>query len=201
MNPKECEQRLMEFVQKLNPILNPIGFVFEISGSGVASGGPFAAGYYANGEKKVGLIYRAIAGLGAVIYEYRQTGISHSDLMHYLGKVEISKLGYDKNKFSSFSKDDESIFDALVYDIQNFGMGFLTSNDEQFSETVKTVSKNQNAFPDSKIMDGIIIGMIVGGITGFVFQNLGWGVFIGFVIGLIGGVLFDLRKDKKFSGE
>lgn len=201
MNPKECEQWLIEFTQKLNPFLNPLGFVFEISGSGVSSGGEFAAGFYVNGDKKIGLIYRAITGLGSVNYEYHQMAISHSNLMSHLGKYEVSKLKYDTNKFSSYSKDGGSVHDALVYDIQNFGMTFLVSSDELFEKTLKETAKTHKVISDSKMMDGIIIGMVVGGAIGFMVQSLGWGVFIGFIIGLVGGIYFDLQKDKKITGK
>ncbi len=197
MNPKECEQLLIEFTQRLNPILNPLGFVFEYSGSGAASAGPFASGFYVNGEKKIGLIYRSIAGFGSVIYEYRQWGATHSDLMKHLGKQDESKLKYDEHKYLSYAKDGGSMFEALVYDIQNFGLEFLTNSDTQFGKILKEISKTHDNLPDDKILDGIIIGMIVGGAIGFFFQSLGWGVFIGLVIGLVGGIYVDLQSDKR----
>ena len=141
MKQDECKRRLLEGTQKLDPVLNPLGFVFEISGSGVASAGPFAAGFYKNGDKKIGFIYRSIAGLGAVIYEYGQAGVAHSDLMSYLGKHDASKLKYDTNRFSSYPKGGGNVFEALAYDIQNFSAEFLTSNDEQFENMLKEIAK------------------------------------------------------------
>jgi hypothetical protein len=203
MNPDECEEQLIEFTQRLNPVLNPLGFVFESSGSGVASAGPFAAGFYVNGEKKIGLIYRSIAGFGEVIYEYNQTGVSHSELMHYLGKQDESRLKYDTNKFLSYSKDSENVLDVLVYDIRNFEIEFLTSSNDQFSNTLKEISKirNKDFLPDSKIMESIVIGMLFGGTIGFMLQSLGWGIFIGFVIGLSGGMYVDIQRDRKNAGK
>ena len=160
MKEDKCKQRLIEGTQKLDPVLNPLGFVFEISESGVSSAGSFAAGFYKNGDKKIGLIYRSIAGLGAVIYEYRQSNISHSNLMHYLGKRDVSKLKYDTNKFLSYSKGGGNVFDALVYDIQNFGIEFLTYSDDQFDSTLKEIAKTPEPKDTSGRTKSILVGLV-----------------------------------------
>jgi len=131
MKEDQCKQRLIEGTQKLDPVLNPLGFVFEISEGGVSSAGSFAAGFYKNGNKKTGVIYRSVAGLGAVVYEYHPWSVVHSDLMRYLGKQDVSKLNYNTNRFASYPKGGGNVFDALVYDIQNFGAGFLTASDDR----------------------------------------------------------------------
>ena len=92
MKPEECQQQLVEITERLNPVLNPLGFVFEADGYAVSSGCLFASGFFVNGEKKIGLIYRSFSGLGSVNYECRQSAVSHSDLMLYLGKDYESKL-------------------------------------------------------------------------------------------------------------
>jgi F0F1-type ATP synthase assembly protein I len=202
MNAEECKQQLTEITDRLNPILNEIGYVFEHSGNGVSSGGSFASGYFVNGEKKIGLIYRAIAGLGSVNYEYGngEIGTSHSDLMRYLGKEDVSKLKYDASKWLSYSTDAGSVADALLYDIQNFSKDLLISTEEQFAETMKVVDKTSSITSDSQVMDGILIGMIIGGIVGYIFQSLGWGVFIGFIVGMVGGVYRDWLTTRKLTG-
>ena len=141
MNEKQCEQRLLAGTKKLDPVLNSLGFVFRISGRGISSPGPYATGFYEKGNKKIGLIYRSIsgsAGLGAVIYEDGQAGADHGTIMRYLGKKGFNKLRYDENRLSSYSYlAGGDVFDALAYDIQNFGVEFLTSSEDQFSTTLK----------------------------------------------------------------
>jgi hypothetical protein len=161
MKEDQCKQRLLEGTQKLDPVLNPLGFVFEISESGVSSAGSFAAGFYKNGDKKIGLIYRSIAGLGAVIYEYGRMSVTHSDLMGYLGKQDASKLKYNTNRFSSYSKGGENIFDALVYDTQNFGLEFLTSSEDQFSNTLQEIAKTPESQQTSRHTQWIWVGLIL----------------------------------------
>jgi hypothetical protein len=199
MNPKECERQLVEYSQKLDPVLNPLGFAFEISMSGVSSPGPFATGFYVNGDKKIGLIYRSGFGFGSVIYEYHQTSVSHDGLMSYLGKTDVSKLSFDSDKFMSYSKNGGNALDALIYDIQNFEVGFLTKDNEQYGKVLKEISKTYNVPPDTHVMEGITIGMIAGSIIGYLLGSLGLGAFIGSVIGLVSGVLVDLREDKNLE--
>jgi hypothetical protein len=176
MKEDKCKQHLIEGTQRLDPVLNPLGFVFEISESGASSAGPFAAGFYKNGDKKIGLIYRSIAGLGAVIYEYRQLGVSHSNLMYYLGKREVSKLKYDASRFLSYPKGGGNVFDALVYDIRNFGIEFLTYNDDQFSSTLKEIAKTPEPKDTSGRTRWILIGIILAIILFFAI-----GVSLGFI--------------------
>jgi hypothetical protein len=63
MNADQCEQRLLEGTRKLDTVLQPLGFVFRITDSGISSPGPYAVGYYKNGNKNISLIYRSM-GLG-----------------------------------------------------------------------------------------------------------------------------------------
>jgi hypothetical protein len=139
MKEEQCLKELMKGTRKLDPVLNPLGFVFKISENGVSSAGAFAAGFYENGDKKIGLIFRSFAGLGSVNYECRRWNIDHDSLMRYLGKQDVSKLKYKTNTFKSYSKDGGDVFDAFVYDIQQFGGEFLTSSDDQFENALKEI--------------------------------------------------------------
>jgi hypothetical protein len=171
MKPEECQQKLVEITENLNPVLNPLGYSFESDGYAVTSGGPFASGFFVNGEKKIGLIYRSFSGLGSVNYECRQSAVSHSDLMRYLGKEEESKLKYDSKKFSSYARDDGDVLGALMHDIQSFEIEMLTGSSEQFYRALHKINKARNMSEDSKVVNGIIIGIFVGGAIGFILQN------------------------------
>jgi hypothetical protein len=197
MNPEECQQKLVAITEKLNPVLNPLGYVFEADGYAVSSGGPFASGFFVNGEKKIGLIYRSFSGLGSVNYECRQSAVSHSDLMRYLGKEDQSKLKYDSKKFSSYAREEGDVLDALIHDIQSFEIDLLTSSSEQFYRALRKINKSHNASEASKVVNGIIIGVVLGGAIGLMFQNMGLGVLLGFMIGWVGGIYVDIQRGKK----
>ena len=204
MNPDECKQVLLTGTEKINPMLNPLGYLFEISEAGISSAGPFASGFYSKGDKAIGLIYRARIGLGAVIYQYRQSYILHSDLMQYLGKYDVSKLKYSDRKFASFSKEEKDPFEALAYDIQNFAIGFLNNNDSEFESVLQQISLSKKAKGDRKqfvrnlvsaFIGSIIHGTLVGGALAGIFENLFLGILVGFGISLM-IIILTLRNEK-----
>jgi hypothetical protein len=193
MSPEECQKLLLTGIEKINPILNPLRFAFEISGSGVSSGGPFASGFYSNGEKVIGLIYRSGSGLGAVIYQYRQLNIIHDDLMNYLEKSDVSKLKFSGRRFASVSKDGGDPFDALASDIQNFALEFLDSNDSDFEGILQQISLSKNTAATRKrhrrtLRRAVLLGIFYGtlfGLIGSIPGYLLWGILIGVGIGSI----------------
>ena len=207
MNPDECKQALLTGIKIIDPILNLLGFVFEISGVGVSSGGSFASGFYVKGNKRMGLIYRAGAGLGAVIYEYHQSSISHRALIQYLGKSNVNKLKYSDFKFASFSKEGRDPFEALAYDIQNSALEFLNSTDSEFEGILQQISLSRRAKADRKryvrkligaILASIVYGPLIGVVVGYLFRNLFLGFLGGIGIGLIIFTIF-LRNEKRNS--
>lgn len=142
MNTAQCEQRLLEGARKLDAVLQPLGFVFRITDGGISSPGPYAVGYYKNGNKNISLIYRSM-GLGGIEYSYHRAGYKyseagtvHSRLMRYLGKQDFCKVKYDEKNFSSRSREGGNVFDALAYDIKNFAVEFLSSDDDHFINTL-----------------------------------------------------------------
>jgi hypothetical protein len=204
MNPEDCKQALLAGIEKIDPILNPLGYAFEISGFGVSSGGPFASGFYSKGEKIIGLIYRAGPGLGAVGYEYRQLGILHNDLMLYLNKSVESKLRYSVRKFASVSREGGDPFEALAYDTQSFALEFLGSDDSNFEGVRQQISKTKNVEAIRKrhsrtlrravllgIFYGTLLGVVVGG---SITQSRLWGILIGIGIGSV-IVILALRNE------
>ncbi len=140
----EAQKQLDKIRAKLDPILNPIGFIFKNSGGGISSAGPFSAGFYIEGEKKIGLIYRSLLGLGSVTYECSKVVISHDNLIQHLKKQNESKLGYDPKKFSSYSKNGGDVIEALIYDIQNFSRKILVADKRQFCKELKRAQRQNN---------------------------------------------------------
>jgi hypothetical protein len=207
MNPDECKQALLTGVEIIDPLLNPNRYTFEIDGVGVSSGGPFASGFYVNGNKRIGLIYRAGAGLGAVIYEYYPLSISHDTLMKHLGKSNMGKLGYSDFRFASFSKDKGDPFEALAYDTQNFTLPFLNGTDSEFEGILKQISSARKAKADRKqfvrrligaILTSFVYGPLIGVVVGYLFGNQFLGFLGGVVVGLLIFARF-LRNEKSNS--
>jgi hypothetical protein len=120
MSPNKCEVALLAGVQKLYPILNPIGYRFAIEASDAASGGPFASGFYANDWLRIGLVYRSFYGLGSVIYATDEANASHDDVMMLLGHSEDQQTLYSDEKFLSYSRDAQDVFLAIAHDLEHF---------------------------------------------------------------------------------
>ena len=196
MNPDECEQALLTGIEKIDPVLNPLGFVFKFSGVSESHPVLSAIGFYVNGSKNLGLIYRAGVGLGAVIYEYQKISIpddefisiSHDELMRYLGKHKVNKLKYSNFKFASFAKGGGDAFEALAYDLQNFALEFLNGSDSEFRGVLQKASSSQEAASDRKqsvgkltgaILGSLIYGVLIGGGIAGLFDNLLLGMIIG----------------------
>lgn len=204
MNPDECKQVLLAGIEKTDPIFNSLGFVFEISGVGSSSAGPFASGFYSKDNKEIWLIYRDRAGLGAIIYQYHQIGIIHEDVMNYLKKSDVSKLKYSGRKFASFSKGGGDPFEALAYDIQNFALEFLNSTPAEFEGVLQQISLAKKADAIRKhhsgtrkrsvslgIFYGILLGAVIGGVSNSLLLGILGGVGIGLMIIILG-----LRNEK-----
>jgi hypothetical protein len=209
MNSEEAKQFLLTGIQKIDPILNPVGFVFELSKTGKTHGGDFATGYYQKGNKIIQLIYRTNTGLGCVIYGYRQyTGfyiqldVSHTALIKQIGRYNDSKLRYSDSKFASFSRDGVDPFEALSYDIQNFMLDVLTGSDTDFQEVLKqtlisTNSEEEKKRSARKSSNTILVGVISGILTGIAIVSASGNIALGVVLGCFIGIAvftFFLRR-------
>ena len=120
MSVHDCEVALQETAAELRSLLASLGFEFHIEQ--VARGHqPFATGFFARGEVKIGFIYRekssAAITLGSVNYENDTTNASHDQLMSSLGLVSRQRLTYDENTFTSVAADGGGVIDALRADL------------------------------------------------------------------------------------
>jgi hypothetical protein len=60
---------LLEAIERIDGVLVPWGFQFELMEEGSSSPGRFANGHYRRGSTRIRLIFRASRGLGCVGYE------------------------------------------------------------------------------------------------------------------------------------
>lgn len=132
----ESLQSLQDIARKLNPVLNPYGFVFELHSSGFSSLGLFASGFFQRLPIQIGLIYRHC--LGSVSYQWDKFDISHTDYMEYLGHADDSMLIYDAKGFESIGRDGEDPVHALIYDLEHFAKPMLEGNTDEFVRAAKT---------------------------------------------------------------
>ncbi len=137
----ESIQSLQDIALKLNPVLNPYGFVFELQSSGFSSLGLFASGFFKRLPIQIGLIYRHC--LGSVIYRWDKFEMSHTAYMEYLGHSDDSKLVYDERGFESIARDGEDPVQALIYDLYHFAKPMLEGESDEFALAAKTVQEKQ----------------------------------------------------------
>jgi hypothetical protein len=117
MSVNDCERVLRATAAQLQPVLDPLGFEFQVDQRGVAHQ-PFAAGFFVREGVKVGLIYRARDTFGAVVYENEVTNVSHDDLMSWLGFTARQRLRYIDSSMTSVAAEGDHVIDALRADLE-----------------------------------------------------------------------------------
>jgi hypothetical protein len=126
-----------EFLKKgctiLDAVLVPRGFNFEFAGAGKGSGGHFATGSYANGERRIELHFRF--SLGLVAYHFGSVSIGHKA---YMGAILGSGGG---NKFPGFSDGPLAGFRGLAYDLETYAKAFLAGDMAEFVRSVELAQK------------------------------------------------------------
>ena len=109
----------------LDPILGAHGFSFKEGPAGRSSGGPYASGIYANGNRALEIHFRF--SLGLVTYHFGERSVDHQSYM----RAVLGNNG--GNHYPGFSDDPKSGFENLAYDLQNFATAFLTGNINEFT--------------------------------------------------------------------
>ena len=119
------EQQLYDGVKTLSPYLEPLGFKFELKGTGKGSGGHFAYGHFIKKgglfgkTKRIELHFRW--SLGLVGYYLGNLALSHQDYIDL-----VSKQG--QNKYPNFSGNPQDSFHCLLWDLQHL-LNDFTEND------------------------------------------------------------------------
>ena len=146
------EQHLSEGVKVLSPYLEPLGFRFELKGTGKSSGGTFAYGHFIKRgrlfgrQRKIELHFRF--SLGLVSYTVGDLVLSHQDFVDLLDK-------HGKNKYPNFSDDPQDAFHCLLWDIKNILNDFTEHKAVIFrqkaSKRLKEIRKGQEAMQQNDL--------------------------------------------------
>jgi hypothetical protein len=134
---QEPHERLLAIVARLNPILNPQGFLFRIEHNGVSSGGPFANGFYERHPIKIGLIVRREI-LGMPTYDFDEHICAHDELIKTFGRGNESKLRGMKYPGVE-TTDGSDVVDALVADIQNIILPVILRHPDAYAVAVTSL--------------------------------------------------------------
>jgi hypothetical protein len=130
MDPREA---LTAGRQLLDAVLLPKGFVFQEEPSGKSSGGTYASGKYAKGDRSLEIHFRY--SLGLVTYHVGRAAITHEEYMHCL----LGARG--GNKYPGFSDDPIDAFRSLALDVEEYCLDFLIGPGEEFSRCVRTAGR------------------------------------------------------------
>ena len=121
---------LLLAVERIDSVLVPWGFQFELMEDGYSSPGRFANGYYRRGPTRIRLIYRASHGLGCVSYEYETMtdlgpflyeqivyGISHENFMQRIGHADDCHLLKKGNNSAARDGGDSVECSCMIFGI------------------------------------------------------------------------------------
>jgi len=125
-------------VAELREVLGPAGFEFIQSDEGVDSGGPFAAGEFLKGDRRLELQVRK--SLGLVRYHFdKDESLSHEDLVR--GVRALDGISAEP-EYPGFSTDPMAGFHHLRRDLDRFGAIFLRSGTKAFRALKKWLNKH-----------------------------------------------------------
>ena len=118
-------------------VLGTKGFVFALDQHAKGSGGWFASGSFARGDRRLELHFRG--SLGMVTYHLGAASLGHEDYMRLLGV-------YGKNLYPDFPKEPLDSFRSLASDLENFCGDFVSGDGEQFMALARQFAVNPNPF-------------------------------------------------------
>lgn len=116
----------------LSPIMCAAGFQFSLDASGPSSGGQYACGHYAKGDRRLDLHFRN--SLGLVTYWIGIRSLGHESYMRGLG-VD------GRNQYPGFSGDPLDGFRHLGRDLEDFCSDFLTGPGRVFLSIARSSPK------------------------------------------------------------
>ena len=125
----------------LAPILETIGFAFQLDNAGCASGGHFASGYYVRLPFRIGFIVRS--RLGMVIYEADDRNVGHDDLMAALGHANDSQFMFDQAAMAAVGRGGQDPVVALVHDLTEYVRPVLEADDSVLLGLIRAGHRNR----------------------------------------------------------
>lgn len=149
MNTLEAvAQNLTTCVNRVDPLLRPWGFVFEVHETRHSHCGPFASGHYVRGFTRIGLSCRDT--IDNIYYEHsfvtenrwsreiERFDISHDGLMRGLGHSDDCRLIRSQNLPDAIvARGGGDRVDALLHDLSTFAADILTMPCDEFYEIIR----------------------------------------------------------------
>ncbi|HYI11264.1 MAG TPA: hypothetical protein VEK57_19570 [Thermoanaerobaculia bacterium] len=116
MSAKACHEALCAAGERLDPILAPLGYVFEPDE--MIPGVPLATALFVRGKQAININYsRSGTRLGVVMYVNAGGGMHHDQLMRALGLADRQLLAFEEAELRSFSHVGGDPIDALIADL------------------------------------------------------------------------------------
>jgi hypothetical protein len=134
MTPRES---LLDGARIIGEVLLPAGFSFQLEAEGHGSGGAFASGRFARGERAIELHFRH--SLGLVTYHLGELSLDHATFMRHLGV-------YGRNSYPGFTEDPLEGFRQLASDLVRYCQDFVIGDASQFLEFAQEHARNPHRF-------------------------------------------------------
>jgi hypothetical protein len=115
MSTKACYRALCAAGARLDPILKPLGYVFEPDE--MVPGLPFVSALFVQGELAINIYYTRGPEFGPVMYVNARGGMNHGELMRTLGLADRQLLVCEEAKLRSISLVGGDPIDALIADM------------------------------------------------------------------------------------
>jgi hypothetical protein len=138
---------LLKAVARIDKVLVPWGFRFDVTEHGYSSPGGFARGRYCRGPTRIRLIYRANQGFGGVIYEQEIITdhglflreqivytVGHPSLMLRIGHADDCCM--IEKGISSAARDGGDAVGALVHDLRQYAAPMLRTECPEFQDLI-----------------------------------------------------------------
>jgi hypothetical protein len=115
MSTKACYRSLCSAGERLDPLLKPLGYVFQPDE--MIPGLPFASAVFIQGELVINIYYKRGPLFGPVMYSNARGGMDHGELMRTLGFADRQLLVCEEAALRSISLVGGDPIDALIADL------------------------------------------------------------------------------------
>ena len=140
--------QLRKAVARIDQVLVPWGFRFDLGENDLSSPGGYACGFYRRGSTRIGLICRANYGLGCVEYEYEtitDDGFVRESVRYGLDHTGyMQRVGHDRDcllieeELSAIARDGGDPVDALIHDLSEYAAPTLRQECPEFLAIIRS---------------------------------------------------------------